>query len=354
MKTSLLVRIPFKPLGVGLPATAFCHRGWAIACSRNCATAERKLQQANGLIEAKGATIVPRNVHGILPAVLTPFTADGQAVDTAALGRHIDWLIDRGVHGLFVCGTNGEGPLLSPDERRRVAETAVAAAQGRVPVLVQTGGITTREAVVLTRHAQAVGADGAAVVTPWYFAWDEASLFDHFSTVAAAVPDFPVYLYNIPGNTRNEIKPDLAARLASAHGNVAGVKDSSKDLNRTEEFLAALGPQHRVFVGTDSLIVPALSLGAAGGVAGVANVFPEIMVSMYEAYRAGEFAEARRLQFLTTKVRDAIKGPAGVMLYKRIVEVRGVPMGGPRRPARPATAEEESRAVAALQELGVL
>lgn len=295
-----------------------------------------------------------RDLHGILPAVLTPFTADGSAVDLEAFRRLVEWLIQKGVHGLFVCGTNGEGPLLTNAERRQVTEAAVTQAAGRVPVLAQTGALTTREAVELTRHAQEAGADGAAVVTPWYFAWDDAALFEHYSTVAAAVPDFPIYLYNIPGNTRNEIKPALAARLARAHANIAGVKDSSKDLNRTEEFIAALSPEHRVFVGTDSLIVPALSIGAAGGVAGVGNVFPEVMVRMYESYLAGDQEEARRLQFLTARLRDAMKGPAGVMLYKRILEVRGLPMGGPRRPARPVTADEEARAVGALQELGVL
>lgn len=295
-----------------------------------------------------------RDLHGILPAVLTPFTADGTSVDIQAFRRLVEWLIQKGVHGLFVCGTNGEGPMLTPAERRQVAEAAVAQAAGRVPVLVQTGSLTTEETVELTQHAREAGADGVAVITPWYFAWDDAALFQHFSAAAAVVPGFPVYLYNIPGNTRNEVKPALAARLAAAHANIAGVKDSSKDLNRTEEFIAALSPEHRVFVGTDSLVVPALSIGAAGGVAGVANVFPEIMVAMYEAYRAGDLAEARRLQFLTTRVRDAIKGPAGVMLYKRILEVRGLTMGGPRRPARPAAAEEEAGAVAALRALGVL
>ncbi|MHB9146179.1 MAG: dihydrodipicolinate synthase family protein [Symbiobacteriia bacterium] len=293
-------------------------------------------------------------MKGIFPAVFTPFTADGNRVDEAALRAHVEWLIEKGVHGLFVCGTNGEGPLLSTAEHDLVARAAAEQAKGRVPVLVQSGAMTTDGAVELLQNARAAGADGAAVVTPWYFTYDDESLYQHYRAVAAAAPDFPIFIYNIPGYARNDVKPSLAGRLADSTPNIIGVKDSSKDLDKTDAFIAALGPNRPVFVGTDSMVLPALSMGAAGGVAGIANVFPEPMVGIYEAYRAGELEEARRLQYLVTSIRTAMKGPAGMMLYKKALELRGLKAGGPRRPARPVTPAEEARLQADLAQLGVL
>lgn len=297
---------------------------------------------------------MPVQFKGIFPAVFTPFSPDGREVDQEAFRQHVDWLIGKGVHGLFVCGTNGEGPLLSPTEHRQVTRIAVDQARGRVPVLVQSGWMTTEASLELARGAREEGADGAAVVAPWYFAYDDQSLFEHYQAVAGAVPGFPIFIYNIPGYARNDVKPALAARLADAVPNIVGVKDSSKDLDRTDAFIAALGPDRPVFVGTDSMVLPALSMGAAGGVAGVANVFPEPMVGIYEAYRAGRLAEARDLQYKVTAIRSAMKGPAGIMLYKRALELRGLRSGGARRPARPVSAEEEAGLRSGLERLGVL
>lgn len=297
---------------------------------------------------------MPAQFKGIFPAVLTPFSPDGREVDQEALQRHVEWLIGKGVHGLFICGTNGEGPLLSAGEHRQVTRAVVDQVKGRIPVLVQSGGMTTEASLELLRSAREEGADGTAVVTPWYFAYDDQSLFEHYQIVAGAVPGFPVFIYNIPGYARNDVKPALAARLAGAVPNIIGVKDSSKDLDRTDAFIAALGPDRPVFVGTDSMVLPALSMGAAGGVAGVANVFPEPMVGIYEAYQAGNLAEARSLQYRVTEIRGAMKGPAGIMLYKKALELRGLRGGGARRPARPVTAEEEAWLQSGLERLGVL
>ena len=151
-------------------------------------------------------------IKGVIVPLLTPFDERG-ALDTAAVARLVDFLIARGVHGLFPGGTTGEGPLLSTDERRALAEAVVRAADGRVPVIIHTGAITTHEAVTLTRHAQECGADAAALITPFYFHYSDDALFRHFATVCEAAPDFPIYLYNNPGVTGHVIDADLVARL---------------------------------------------------------------------------------------------------------------------------------------------
>lgn len=293
-----------------------------------------------------------RSLHGVIPAILTPFKND--EVDYDTLARYTDWLINHGVHGLFPVGTNGEGLLLSTEERQKVAETVVKAAAGRVPVLVHTGAASTRETIALTRHAQAIGAAGAGVVAPFYFPHDDLGLEEHFVAVAQAVPDFPIYIYNIPGNAKNDVKPKVVAAVAKRCPNVVGIKDSSKDLSRFEDYIATLGPNFTVIIGTDALVYPAMTMGGAGVVSAVANVFPEHMVALYNAIVAGDSVKAQKLQYFANQLRDAMKIGPYVAPYKKALALRGFPIGGVRRPLRDMTEAEEAKMKEALLKLGVL
>jgi 4-hydroxy-tetrahydrodipicolinate synthase len=291
-------------------------------------------------------------LRGIIPAVLTPFVND--EVDYDRLGQYVDWLIGHGVHGLFPAGTNGEGLVLSTSERQQVAVTVVAAAAHRVPVLVHTGAISTRETIELTCHARSIGADGVGVVAPYYFPHDDKCLTEHFVAVANAVPDFPVYVYNIPGNAKNDVSPKVLAAVRQRCPNVVGVKDSSKDLARFEDYIATMGPDFTAIVGTDALVFPALMMGGAGVVSAVANVFPEHMVALYDAVLAGDQVKARQLQYFANKLRDALKIGPYVSPYKKALEYRGFAIGGVRRPLREMTADEAAKMQQALRELAVI
>lgn len=291
-------------------------------------------------------------LKGIIPAVLTPF--QNEEVDYDTLARYVDWLISHGVHGLFPAGTNGEGLLLTVEERKKVAAAVVAAAKNRVPVLIHSGAITTLETIELTRHARDIGAAGAGVVAPFYFPHDDACLEEHFVAVAQAVPDFPIYLYNIPGNAKNDIKPKVAAAIANRCPNVVGIKDSSKDLGRLQDYIAALGPKFTAIVGTDALVYPALLMGGAGVVSAVANVFPEYMVSLYNAAIAGDHTKAKELQYFANKLRDALKIGPYISPYKKALEYRGFVFGSVRRPLQEMTTEEAVKMRKALEELKVI
>jgi 4-hydroxy-tetrahydrodipicolinate synthase len=291
-------------------------------------------------------------LKGIIPAVLTPFVND--EVDYVSLAKYIDWLIGHGVHGLFPVGTNGEGAVLSTGERKLVAETVVKAANKRVPVLVQTGATSTKESIELTAHARAIGADGAGVVAPYYFPHDDQCLEEHYVAVAEAVPDFPIYLYNIPGNAKNDIKPKVAEKIAARCPNIAGIKDSSKDLGRLENYMSVLGPEFTAIVGTDALVYPAIMMGASGVVSAVANVFPEHMVALYQAIENSDYARAKELQYFVNKLRDALKIGPYISPYKKALELRGIEFGGVRRPLRAMTPEEATNMQQALNKLGVL
>ena len=285
-------------------------------------------------------------LHGVIPAVLTPFTAEGR-VDEQALRRYIDFLIDAGVHGLFPLGTNGAGPLLSIADRQLVAATVVSQAAGRVPVIIHTGAISTEETVALTRHAHEIGANAAAVVAPWYFPHDDLALEAHFAAVADAARNLEIYLYNIPGNAKNDLKPSLVRRLADRFSNIRGVKDSSKDLGRLQDYIAALGPDRAVVVGTDALVAPALLMGAAGVVSAIGNCLPKVMVELYEAFRQGDTARAVQLQYRANQVRDALKTGPYITGYMEA-------LGHVKSPLREMTAEEKARLAADLRKLNVI
>ena len=291
-------------------------------------------------------------LYGVIPAVLTPFDARGEVIDSA-LTAYVNWLISKGVHGLFPCGTNGEGPVMTLAQRCRVMELVLAAAAGRVPVVPMTGAISTSETITLTRQAKAMGAAGAAVVAPYYFPADDAALEAHFSAVAEAVPDFGLYLYDIPGNAKNAISPALAAKLAERYPAIKGVKDSSKSLDKLKQFVAAL-PGRTVIVGTDAMVVEAMEAGAAGVVSAIADCFPEAMVALYEAMRAGDKERAAGLQAHVVKLRDALKRGPYVHPYKLAVQWRGLEFGTMRAPLRECTAAEAADIRSNLIELGVL
>lgn len=243
---------------------------------------------------------------------------------------------------------------MSIGERKKVAETVVEATNKRIPVLVQTGATSTKETIELTVHAQSIGADGAGIVAPYYFPHDDLCLEEHYVSVAQAAPDFPIFLYNIPGNAKNDLKPKVVAKVMKRCSNVVGLKDSSKDLGRFEDYLATIGPELTAIVGTDALVFPAIMMGGRGVVSAVANVFPETMVSLYEAIIKGEYEKARELQFFVNQLRDALKIGPYISPYKKALEYRGFPIGSVRRPLREMTEEEASKMKIALKALRVI
>lgn len=291
-------------------------------------------------------------LYGVIPAVLTPFDADGE-VDVGALRAYVEWLVAKGVHGLFPCGTNGEGPVMTVAQRIRVMTTVIETAAARVPVVPMTGSISTAETVELSRQARTLGAAGAAVVAPYYFPADDLALEAHFAAVAEAVPGFDLYLYDIPGNAKNAISPALAARLADRFPQIKGVKDSSKSLDKLKQFVAAV-PGRSVIVGTDAMVVEAMAAGAVGVVSAIADCFPEVMVALYDAVRSGQTELAAKLQAHVVQLRDALKRGPYVHPYKLAVSWRGLAFGGMRAPLRACTPDEAAAIRAELVQLGAL
>lgn len=220
------------------------------------------------------------NLQGMLVALITPFTADGSAINFTALEAHTNRMIDAGVHGLVPNGSTGEFTSQSPDERKAVIEACVKFADGRVPVVAGTGGLTTREAVEMTRHAAEVGAAAAMVVPPFYDVLRIDELKTYLETVSEA-GQLPIMYYNIPGASGLSLTASELASLAEIP-RVAYIKDTSGNAPALAELLVKHADDITVFNGWDTLTFVGLASGAKGSVWGAINVIPELAVELWD------------------------------------------------------------------------
>jgi 4-hydroxy-tetrahydrodipicolinate synthase len=278
---------------------------------------------------------------GILCALITPFGED-QRPDLDPLAQVIDALVEQGVHGFFVLGTTGEGPMLDVAERREVAEFVVRHVGGRVAVVIHCGAPDTRTAVDLARHAEGIGADGVAAVIPYYFRYGEAELYGHFEAVAGAAPSIPHYVYENPERVGYSAGVHLVARLVNEVSNIVGVKDTGDTIGKITDYLSQPGLPIEVYVGNNSTIYPALVLGAKGAVSAMANAVPELVVAVYERWKEGGRTEARDLQFVLARLTASLAGVPFVGGVKHVMARRGLPTGMCRAPQALLTSEQAS------------
>lgn len=230
--------------------------------------------------------------EGLTVALVTPFK--NGALDEAALAALVEFHVANGTNAIVPCGTTGESATLSHDEHNRVVERVVEFARKRVRVLAGAGSNSTSEAVALTRHAKAAGADGALHITPYYNKPTQRGLVDHFRAVARAA-DLPIVLYNVPGRTGVNMLPATVVELARSEKNIVGIKEASGNVDQSSEILQALGESFTVLSGDDSLTLPLLAVGAKGVISVAANIIPKDMAALIAAWNRGDAAEARRL-----------------------------------------------------------
>lgn len=233
-----------------------------------------------------------RRLTGVFTALVTPFR-DG-ALDIPALEKLIDAQVAAGVAGLVPVGTTGEAATLSEEEADTVIRTTVKAVAGRAFVMAGAGSNATRLAIAKATRAEAAGADGILLVTPYYNKPSQDGLFDHFSAIASAV-SLPIMLYSVPGRTGVEIAPATAARLAAAHTKIVGIKEAGGKAERITELRLAVGQDFVIHSGDDGLTLPFLALGADGVTSVASNLLPAEIVALCRAWFAGDPREARRL-----------------------------------------------------------
>jgi 4-hydroxy-tetrahydrodipicolinate synthase len=236
-----------------------------------------------------------KRFQGVYPVVLTPFTEEG-AVDVAALQKSLDYLIEKGVHGLLILGSNGESPFLTDGERREVIAASVEATQGRVPVVIGTTYMGTDQTVEIGAFARNAGADALLSALPIYYPLEEEDVFRHYQILSERL-EMPILYYNFPMATNLTLSPEQIHRLASIP-NIRGVKESIADLAE----LAGLVELTRdtsfdVLTGTSINFFFALQSGAHGVMCPIANLIPETLVSLWDAFHRGEMKKAEEIQF---------------------------------------------------------
>lgn len=278
---------------------------------------------------------------GVIAALLTPMEGGGRRPDLQATRRLVTWLAERGIHGLYIAGTTGEGLYLSPEEHRDLTRTVVKAAGG-VPVVAHVGALTTAQAVALARQTVRAEATGVAAIPPCYYSVTREELLAYFTAVGKAAEPLPLYLYNIPSHARNDLSPALVQQIRQAVPNVVGIKDSSGFPGRIPDLIRMLGPDFEVVCGNDEKDLAAFQDGAAGIVSSGAGIFPELYLELHAAWKTGRLADAQAAQARIVAMQEALGNGARLGWYKYVLAERGIPIGGVRPPLldpRPADQE---------------
>jgi 4-hydroxy-tetrahydrodipicolinate synthase len=268
-------------------------------------------------------------------AMPTPMNASG-SVDLSGTARLAEWLIAKGIDGMLVCGTTGEGPLLDDDERVAVVRAAVTAAAGQVPVIGQVGAATTARTVDLARRCVEAGADALAVVTPHFFRYHDEELIMHYSTVARAVSDRAVLAYSIPALTGNAVTPAVLRGLRGV-SNIIGMKDSTGDEYGLVQLAEAGGPGFQLIVGADLLSLQVLAMGWAGIISGPASAIPEPFVALWRTASDGDWPAVAAAYRQVVAANHALRNGGDVPRIKGALAVRGVIGPHLRAPLRPLT-----------------
>lgn len=292
-----------------------------------------------------------KKLYGVTVAMVTPFLLDGQ-VDYEAVRSLTRMLVDKGVNCLYPCGTTGEMLRLSVDERKKIAETVIQEAAGKVTVFIHCGAMNQEDTITLLQHAKESGADGAGVVTPVFFGANAAELEEYYVTAAQSVgKDFPVYLYNIPQCASNDLSKETAERIVKRCENVVGIKYSFADINRTVDYMEINNGNFSVLHGCDRVFTSMLALGCDGTVSGVAGVFPEPFVAVYKAYQDGKLKEAQKLQKVCVRFCDALKCGSNMSYFKEGLKLRGIAGGSMKKPQLDINDEEKAELKETLQSI---
>ncbi len=288
---------------------------------------------------------------GSLPALVTPFTPGGE-LDLPALEKLVAWHIAEGSHGLVPVGTTGESPTLSHDEHRHVVEQVVRLVGGRIPVIAGAGSNSTREGVGLVQHAQAAGADGALVVTPYYNKPTQAGLIAHYTALHEA-SDLPIIIYNIPGRSVIDMTPETMGELARLP-RIVGVKDATGKLERVSMQRSSCGPDFIQLSGEDATALGFNAHGGVGCISVTANVAPRLCAEFQNATLAGDYAKALAYQDRLMPLHEAIFLEPGVAGAKYAMSRLGLCSERVRLPLVGLTPATKARIDAAMAHAGLL
>lgn len=274
---------------------------------------------------------------GIICAMITPLD-ENQNINPQATCKLIDYLIDKGVYGLFILGTNGECHVLTDDEKVEFAKLVIDHTNNRVPVFVGTGGNSTREVINLSKRMEEIGASALSIITPYFVAPTQQELILHYKTIANSV-SLPIMMYNMPGKTGINIEPESVSELAKVK-NIVGIKDSSGKLDNMKAYIEVTREEDfSVFSGSDSLILDILKAGGQGAVAATANFLAGIDVAIYNNFINGDLEAAQEAQNSIEELRRILKLGTIPSVIKKAVALNGIDVGAARLPVTEPTGD---------------
>jgi 4-hydroxy-tetrahydrodipicolinate synthase len=288
-------------------------------------------------------------LRGVYSAVATPLTSE-QEVDESGLRVLVERTIDGGIHGLVPCGSTGEFPALTGDERRLVVEAVIDQAGGRVPVVPHTGALTTREAIALSKHAEQAGAAAVMAVAPFYEPLDMDEVKDYYRAVADSV-GIPVMVYNLPVATGVNVEPHELADLASKSPNIAYVKDTTGDFGQACRLIHDYADVISAFIGQDTLFLATFLEGGAGSIVGAANFITPELVSIYDAIQGGDLAKAKQEWDTIFPIMQFLVSGGYVAGVKGAMDALGVSAGPSRSPIGALNADRRNELEGILKKL---
>lgn len=294
-----------------------------------------------------------RIFNGVFPAVITPFDEE-ENVDETRLKDFLDHVIEGDAHGIYLLGTNGEGPLLTLEEKKVVIETTLEHVN-EVPVIVGSMCNSTKNAVEISRFADDKGADAVHVIVPYYYPITQKSLRVHLEDVSNEI-DIPMFLYSIPQFTGNKIDTSTVIDLIDVD-KLIGIKDSSGDVDffyRTMKKVRKKREEFIFFGGDDSQIFNYLAMGGDGSVTAVGNVFPELVTEIYENYRSGDLKDAVKKQKKVIEIKDIFDRYPTMSAVKGALKLRGLNFGDLRKPMYSLNASELEKLEEELEEIGMI
>ncbi len=289
-------------------------------------------------------------IEGIFTPHMIPLDERAE-INEPELRRYVDWLIRSGVHGLYPNGSTSEFLRFTPQERRRIVEIVLDAAAGRVPVLAGAAEANVRETLAACQHYRDLGVRAVAIVAPFYYRLSPDNVYAYFREIGRNTP-VDVTLYNIP-MFASPIDVPTIQRLSEECERIIAIKDSSGDLQNTNEYVRVVPDRFAVMQGRDTLIYPSLIFGARGSVPATANVAPKLAVAIYEAFQRGDHTAAKAAQLRLNPVRLSLTlgtAPGGV---KAALALLGTPIGPSRSPVSPLSREKQQQMRAALEQAGL-
>lgn len=288
----------------------------------------------------------------VITAMITPFNSDG-SVNYEEVEKLSIWLTENGTDSLVICGTTGESPSLTWEEEYKLFQVVQKAVAGKAKVIAGTGSNSTREAIAATEKAAKLGLDGSLQVVPYYNKPPQSGLYEHFKAIAKATPELPIMIYNIPGRTGQNLKPETLARLAEIP-NIVAIKEASGDLDQVSQIRNLTAPEFKIYSGDDSLTLPLLAIGGSGVVSVASHLVGKQLQDMIVAFETGKVQMATQIHLKLFGLFKALFATTNPIPVKAALNLLDWKVGSTRPPLCDPPTEVTEKLSAEMGQLGLL